>query len=102
MATTVAEVNLKQLDLLIYVRMVAGDFVTCDHGKYGLVFCDAAHTPQEIQRNIPAMVARSQPGCVWAIHDMNDERIALVESLSSAKLDQRVGTLGIFRTCHGN
>lgn len=96
-ATQAAAVNLGKASLLCYVRLVAGDFVTCDHGRYGLVFCDAAHTPQEIQRNIPAMATRSQPGCVLAIHDMNPARIALVESLSTARLDRTVDGLGIFK-----
>ncbi len=96
-ATEAAIANLSKVGLLHRVRLVAGDFVTCDHGRYGLVFCDAAHTPQEIQRNIPAMATRSQPGCVWAIHDMNPARIALVESLSTARLDRTVDGLGIFK-----
>jgi hypothetical protein len=94
--TELATENLERLGLLGYVTLVSGNFIELDSGTYNLIHCDAMHYPTEIELNLPHVVARSAPGCVWAFHDMHPPYIELVQELSGAQYVEDVDLLGVF------
>ena len=96
-ATTVAKSNLAQYDLSKYVNLISGDFSIEDSSMYSMIFCDALHEPNEIKLNLPHIEERSNKGCIWAFHDMNEENIEMVLSMSKySKLIDVVDSLGVF------
>ncbi len=95
-ATAVAKSNLGQYDLDQYVNLIAGDFSILDSSMYSLIFSDAMHDPNEIRINLPHIKERSKKGCIWAFHDMNQENIEVVLSMSESKLIDTADSLGVF------
>ena len=95
-ATAVAKSNLAQYDLEKYVNLIVGDFSVLDSSTYGMIFCDAVHEPNEIRLNLPHIEKRSEKGCIWAFHDMNEENIETVLSMSKSKLIDIADSLGVF------
>ena len=94
--TAVAGDNLRRLGLASFVELVSGNAFEMDCDKYDLIFCDATHEQHEIEANVPLMIARSNHGCVWALHDMNEGNIELVSSLADVQFCELTGSLGIF------
>jgi hypothetical protein len=95
--TEIARNNLRNLDLESHVELISGDFVELDAGRYDVIFCDAMHFPEEIDHNLPHIIDRSNPGCIWAFHDMNPENIRTILSSSTAALADLSESLGVFR-----
>jgi hypothetical protein len=94
--TEVAGQNLRRLGLASHVELISGNAFEMDHDKYDLIFSDAAHEEHEIVANMPHVVARSNHGCIWALHDMNEANIELVTSLANVEFCELTGSLGIF------
>lgn len=94
--TAVAVNNLRRLGLDRYAELVSGDAFELDHDKYDLIFCDATHDAHEIAANVPQMVARSNRGCTWALHDMNQANIEQVLKLAKVEFCELTGSLGTF------
>jgi hypothetical protein len=94
--TEVAGQNLRRLGMASHVELISGNAFEMDHDKYDLIFSDAAHEEHEIVANMPHLVARSNHGCVWALHDMNEANIELVTSLANVEFCELTGSLGIF------
>lgn len=95
-STEVARINLDRLGLGRYVDLVSGDFTVLDKRQYNFIFCDAMHDGYEVDRNLPHVIARSRPRCVWAFHDMNRENIQRVLDRSNAIYVDCVESFGIF------
>jgi hypothetical protein len=94
--TEVASQNLRRLGLAGNVELISGNAFELDHDRYDLIFCDAAHEQYTLTANVPHMVAHSNHGCVWALHDMNEANIELVTSLANVEFCELTGSLGIF------
>ena len=94
--TEVAAQNLRRLGLDAFVTLVSGDAFELDHDKYDLIFCDATHEPHEIEATIPRLPARSNHGCIWALHDMNQVNIERVLALTNVEFCELTGSLGTF------
>ena len=94
--TEVAAQNLRELGLDRFVQLVSGDAFELNHDKYDLIFCDAVHEPHEIDVTVPQLVARSNHGCIWALHDMNQVNIERVIALANAEFCELTGSLGTF------
>lgn len=94
--TEVATQNLRKLGLDGFVQLISGDAFKLDQDKYDLIFCDAVHEAHEIEANVPHLVARSNPGCIWALHDMNQANIEKVTSLAKVEFCELTGSLGTF------
>ncbi len=94
--TQVAEHNLRQLGLASFVTLISGDAFQLDHDKYDLIFCDATHEAHEIDANVPHLVTRSNPGSIWALHDMNQANIERVLALANVEFCELTGSLGTF------
>jgi hypothetical protein len=94
--TAVAGENLRRLGLANFVELVSGNAFDLDRDKYDLIFCDAVHERHEIEANVPLMVARSNRGCVWALHDMNEDSIEQVSTLADVQFCELTGSLGVF------
>lgn len=94
--TEVARQNLRRLGLDGFVTLISGDAFELDQDKYDLIFCDATHEPHEIETNVPRLAARSNPGCVWALHDMNQANIERVAALANVELCELTGSLATF------
>lgn len=94
--TEVAEHNLRQLGLASFVELISGDAFELDHDKYDLIFCDATHEPHEIEANVPRLIPRSNHGCIWALHDMNQVNIERVLALADVEFCELTGSLGTF------
>jgi hypothetical protein len=92
-----ARINLGQFGLDRFVNLITGDFALLDRTQYGFIFCDALHDHGEIVQILPGIVAASSDDCVWAFHDMTPENVAVVLSISPARLICVVDTLGVFR-----
>jgi hypothetical protein len=95
--TEVARGNIRGLGFEAYVELISGDFIELDTGRYDVIFCDAMHQPEEIAYNLPHVIERSNPGCMWAFDDMNPENISAVLSSGTAVLADCAELLGIFR-----
>jgi len=100
--TELALRNLRGLGLETYVELVSGDFIELDTSRYDVVFCDAMHQPEEIAYNLPHIIERSNPGCMWAFDDMNPENIRAILSSGTAVLVDCAELLGIFRYMGGS
>lgn len=74
--TEVAAQNLRKLGLDCFVHLVSGDAFELDHDKCDLIFCDAVHEPHGIEANVSHLLARSNHGCIWALHDMNQINVS--------------------------
>lgn len=94
--TEVAANNLRQLGLESFVTLISGDAFKLDHDKYDMIFCDATHEPHEIDATLPHLVARSNHGCIWALHDMNQVNIERVLALANVEFCELTGSLGTF------
>jgi hypothetical protein len=94
--TELALGNLRKLGLERFVELTSGDAFQLDHGKYELIFCDASHDLHEIEANLPHLVARSNRGCIWALHDMNQANIEKVIALAKVEFCELTGSLGTF------
>jgi hypothetical protein len=94
--TEVAAQNLRKLELDCFVRLFSGDAFELDHDKYDLIFCDAVHESHEIEANVPHLVARSNHGCIWALHDMNQVNIEKVIALANVEFCELTGSLATF------
>jgi hypothetical protein len=94
--TEVATQNLRRLGLDCYVTLISGDAFELDHDRYDLIFCDATHEPHEIEANVPRLVPLSNPGCIWALHDMNQVNIERVLALANVEFCELTGSLGTF------
>lgn len=94
--TEVAARNLRRLGLDSFVTLISGDAFELDRETYDLIFCDATHEPHEIDANVPRLVARSNPGCIWALHDMNQVNIEKVLALADVEFCELTGSLGTF------
>jgi len=94
--TEVATRNLRQLGLDSLVTLISGDAFELDHEKYDLIFCDATHEPHEIEANVPRLIPRSNHGCIWALHDMNQVNIERVLALANVEFCELTGSLGTF------
>jgi hypothetical protein len=94
--TEVAEQNLRQLGLAQFVTLISGDAFELDHDKYDLIFCDATHEAHEIDATVPQLAARSNHGCIWALHDMNQDNIERVLGLANVQFCELTGSLGTF------
>jgi hypothetical protein len=94
--TRVATENLDRLELGNYVQLIAGNAFEIDHDKYDMIFCDTGHEPREIENSVPHMAARSNHGCVWALHGMNEENIETVAGLAEVEFCELTGSLGVF------
>lgn len=94
--TEVATQNLRHLGLDSFVTLISGDAFELDRDKYDLIFCDATHEPHEIEANVPRLVALSNHGCVWALHDMNQVNIEKVLALADVEFCELTGSLGTF------
>lgn len=94
--TQLAEQHLKVLGLDKYVKLITGNFIQMDTGKYDFIFCDAMHGPTEIKLNLPHVVNNSKHGCIWAFHDMNPADAELVTQLADCIFIEGIDSLGIF------
>lgn len=94
--TEVATQNLNRLGLASFVTLISGDAFELDRDKYDLIFCDATHEPHEIEVNVPRLVDRSNHGCIWALHDMNQVNIERVLALANVEFCELTGSLGTF------
>ncbi|HEY0938584.1 MAG TPA: class I SAM-dependent methyltransferase [Steroidobacter sp.] len=94
--TEVATGNLRRLGLDSFVTLISGDAFELDRDTYDLIFCDATHEPHEIEANVPRLVAHSNPGCIWALHDMNQVNIERVLALANVEFCELTGSLGTF------
>lgn len=94
--TEVASQNLRRLGLVSHVELISGSGFELDRDKYDLIFCDTAHEQHKITAEVPNLVARSNQGCVWALHDMNEASIELVMSLADVEFCELTGSLGTF------
>jgi hypothetical protein len=94
--TDVAVQNLRRFGLDGFVTLVSGNAFELTHDKYDLIFCDATHDMHEIEANLPHLIARSNPGCVWALHDMNQANIEQVLKLANVEFCELTGSLGTF------
>jgi predicted O-methyltransferase YrrM len=82
------------------VRFESGDFHGI-HGVFDLVFADVLHNRQEIERNLRAILSKTQDDGILAVHDLNDENIDAIRNLSAeATLIGRCEYLGIYRVHH--
>jgi hypothetical protein len=95
MSTDIAFKNLQKLNLAEYVKLISGNF-TSDQEKYQFIFCDAMHTPKEINYNLPHIVEKSNNNCIWAFHDMNKENIKAVLSFPNVVFSKISDSLGVF------
>lgn len=95
--TRLARENLARAGLVDFVQLILGDFTLIDEGSYSVIFCDAMHSPTEIEINLPHVIRRSLPGCLFAFHDMLPDHVQTVEWLSELHLSHKVDNLGIFR-----
>lgn len=95
-STDLALMNLHSLNLSSFVKLISGNFIEIDKSNYDLVFCDAMHEYNEIQINLPEIISRLNDNAICAFHDMNDENIEIIISLSSLKLIDRADSLGVF------
>lgn len=96
-STELAKKNLGNLGLMDYVELISGNFIEIDSGKYGFIFCDAMHEPNEIRLNLPQIINRSEENCIWAFHDMSDTNIDIILDYSKALFINRENRLGIFK-----
>jgi hypothetical protein len=94
--TEVATRNLHKAGLDSFVQLFSGDAFKLNDDKYDLIFCDAVHESHEIEANVPHLVARSNRGCIWALHDMNQVNIEKVLALAPAEFCDLTGSLGTF------
>jgi predicted O-methyltransferase YrrM len=52
------------------VQIHKGDFhKVCPPGKFALIFCDATHSIEEIDANVPALLDKLLPGGIFACDD---------------------------------
>lgn len=65
--------NLENLGISPLVTVVEGDFTCAPNLGYNLVFCDAAHSPYEIEQVLPPLLPFLAPGAVLAFHDITPE-----------------------------
>jgi len=70
--------NLKRLDLLRYTNTIMrGDLITSPiEKKYSMVFCDALHPPEQIDRTMPKLKTLLAPGCTLVADDVVTEELA--------------------------
>jgi predicted O-methyltransferase YrrM len=94
--TEIARENLKKYNLDSYVKLISGNFIDLDKDKHTLIFCDATHDAKEIEINLPHIIARSEPGTIWAFHDLNAKTVKCVTMLSNSKFLYKEKSLGIF------
>jgi hypothetical protein len=94
--TAVAKEKLDALELTSYVTLISGDYSLLDTYRYDFIFSDAVHDEPEIQRNLPQIVKRSNPGAIWAFHDTKDATIDLITSMAPVVFIESVGTLGVY------
>lgn len=94
--TEVAAQNLRGLGLDRFVQLFSGDAFELTNDKYDLIFCDAVHEMHEIDANVPQLVARSNRGSIWALHDMNQANIDRVIALAKVEFCELTGSLGTF------
>jgi len=94
--TEVARGNLRRLELDRFVTLISGDAFELDRDRYDLIFCDATHEPHEIETNVPRLPARSNHGCIWALHDMDQANIERVIALANVEFCELTGSLATF------
>ena len=94
--TEIARSNLRRFGLDAYVQLFSGNFIELDDGHYDVIFCDALHDPREVEHNLPHIIDRSNPGCIWAFHDMHPENVRSVLQCVDAVLVDRSDLLGVF------
>lgn len=73
--------NLKKNGLLSYItNVIRGDFIDSPISrKYGMIFCDATHDDNEINRHVPRLAELAAPGCTFVFDDIvTEERADLV------------------------
>jgi hypothetical protein len=104
--TEIARSHLGRFGLTNFVKLISGDFTKLDSSRYGFIFCDALHDEGEIRANLPCVIQASNPGCVWAFHDMTPDNIEIVMSYhercgprahGAIRLIKTIDTLGVFR-----
>jgi len=95
--TEYARHQLSKYGLAQFVKIQSGDFRGVE-GKFDLVFADVMHDRAEIQRNLPAILAKIENDGILAMHDLVDENKNLIDGLSSElEFISRCETLGIYR-----
>jgi len=79
------------------VKIQSGDFRRVE-GKFDFVFADVMHDKAEIQRNLPAILAKIENDGILAMHDLVDVNKTLIDGMTR-ELDfiSRCETLGIYR-----
>lgn len=64
--------NLRDNGLLGHMtNIIRGDLITCPIQRdYGLIFCDATHSDEEIHRHLPRLAELAGPGCTLIFDDV--------------------------------
>ena len=79
------------------VKIESGDFRGLE-GKFDFVFADVMHDKAEIQRNLPAILAKIENDGILAMHDLVDNNKKIIDGFSTElEFISRCETLGIYR-----
>ena len=87
---------MKQLGLDGHVNLTSGNFIDIDSDTYDVVFCDAVHEPNEIEANLPHIIAHSNSKCIWVFHDMDETNVNHVIRLAECEYTGNEKSLGVF------
>ena len=80
-----------------FVKIESGDFRRVE-GKFDFVFADVMHDKAEIQRNLPAILAKIENDGILAMHDLVDANKNVIDGMTSElEFISRCETLGIYR-----
>lgn len=95
--TEYARHQLSKCGLVGLVKIQSGDFKDVE-GKFDFVFADVMHDKAEIQRNLPAILAKIENDGILAMHDLVDNNKNFIDGFSSElEFISRCETLGIYR-----
>jgi len=79
------------------VKIESGDFRNVE-SKFDFIFADVMHDKAEIQRNLPAILAKIENDGILAMHDLVDDNKHVIDQLSNElEFISRCETLGIYR-----
>lgn len=95
--TEYAKHLLTQRGLAGLVKIESGDFRRVE-GRFDFVFADVMHDKAEIQKNLPAILAKIEDDGILAMHDLVDANKNVIDEIASElEFISRCETLGIYR-----